>query len=195
MAFLLMVTFALCKRSRAFYYSTMMHFACFLTIFFKLYFHGPRPYQHSREIEVYGYSTEYGDPSGHTMSASAIYSTILLEIFASKKAPGLPMKTLLTAISIFLVVMVGFSRVFTGQHSLDQILTGSLLGTWTGFTSHYCFRDIIYRHFEDLANPLVNINYGKYVRYATAIMGFILVSCNVVFEVVERTFTIPAIWI
>lgn len=122
MAFVLIFTLAVCKRQKALYYSLMLHLTCFIVIFFKLYFHGPRPYQHSREIDVYGFSTEYGDPSGHTLSASAIYTTYILDVWTemkSEKKTSLLVRLLMVGVSLLLTIMVGFSRVFTGQHSLD----------------------------------------------------------------------------
>ena len=63
--------FALGKPSRALYYLLTMLINCYLTVIMKLILHRPRPFMVvDSEIKVNGFSSEFGDPSGHTMSCA-----------------------------------------------------------------------------------------------------------------------------
>lgn len=46
----------------------------------KLILHKPRPYMVvDDEIKVLGFSSEFGDPSGHTMSSAQVLTTMFLD--------------------------------------------------------------------------------------------------------------------
>lgn len=46
--------------------------------------------------------------------------------------------------------IVGYSRMFNGSHSLDQVLTGALIGIWLAYFGHFALRYPIYRHVDGL---------------------------------------------
>jgi len=46
----------------------------------------------------------------------------------------------LLAVAVTFGLTVGYSRVFLGMHSMDQVLFGWLLGVWFAFTFHFCTR-------------------------------------------------------
>ena len=108
------------SRARAFYYIMMSMVAIWVTSIGKLVYHHPRPYMVEAKIEVYGCSTEYGDPSGHSLTSSAGLFTILLDFLDvfKDKAPNF-VKYSLVFISSALVFLVGFSRLYNGDHSMD----------------------------------------------------------------------------
>ena len=71
MVFVYVITQTIGKPSRALYYLLMMLVNVYVTIFMKLILHNPRPYMVvDDQIKVVGFSSEFGDPSGHTMSNS-----------------------------------------------------------------------------------------------------------------------------
>ena len=45
---------------------------------------------------------------------------------------------------------IGYSRLFLGVHSLNQILFGWLLGVWLAFTMHFIFKDKIMKNARKL---------------------------------------------
>ena len=67
--------------------------------------------------------------------------------------------TYLTVLSlaIFWVFIIPFSRYVLGAHSLNQILFGSLLGIFQGFTMHFIIRDRVLR----LTERIINLNQEK----------------------------------
>lgn len=127
-------TFALGKPSRALYYMTMMTVNCYFTVIMKLILHRPRPFMVvDSEIKVNGFSSEFGDPSGHTMSCAQVLTTVFLDHNANFK--GRNSYLFIVFISIILVI-VGYSRMFNGVHSLDQVIYGALIGLWIAFFGH-----------------------------------------------------------
>jgi membrane-associated phospholipid phosphatase len=75
--------FALAKPSRSLYYLLMMIVNVYFTVVLKLILHGPRPYMVVEEqIKVVSSSSEFGDPSGHTMSCAQVLSTMFLDYVA-----------------------------------------------------------------------------------------------------------------
>jgi membrane-associated phospholipid phosphatase len=59
-------------------------------------------------------------PSGHTMAAFALFT------FLALLKPG---KSRLSLLFLFLAVLVGISRIYLGQHFLQDVLAGALSGT------------------------------------------------------------------
>lgn len=47
----------------------------------KMAYHEPRPYFVDVDIQVYGCSAEYGNPSGHSLFAAAFAFFLFLDIF------------------------------------------------------------------------------------------------------------------
>ncbi len=72
MVLVFVTTFAISKPSRTLYYFVTMMINCYFTVVLKLAMHRPRPYmvEEGQGIRVNGFSSEFGDPSGHTMSCA-----------------------------------------------------------------------------------------------------------------------------
>lgn len=72
-------------------------------------------------------------PSGHTMSAFAFYTFIVLV---------LPRKKWIAFLGIALAILVGISRIYLVQHFLEDIYLGSIIGValgmfWYALIEHY----------------------------------------------------------
>jgi membrane-associated phospholipid phosphatase len=121
------------------------------------------------KVHSYGCAKGFGSPSGHSSSAWSFPIILFLDIFH-----GMPIKekknnlvnfmfsswfTYLTVLSlaIFWVFIIPFSRYVLGAHSLNQILFGSLLGIFQGFTMHFIIRDRVLR----LTERIINLNQEK----------------------------------
>jgi len=61
-------------------------------------------------------------PSGHTTSAFALATILALHV--NKKGWGL--------FFLLMAILVGYSRIYLGQHFLDDVLAGAILGTLVG---------------------------------------------------------------
>lgn len=68
----------------------------------------------------------------------------------SEKAP-LWQVIILFILAIVYTGTIGYSRLFLGVHSLDQVVYGWTLGTWSAFTIDFCLR----QWFMNKANGLL----------------------------------------
>jgi len=70
--------------------------------------------------------------------------------------------------------LVVFDRVVLGKHTMNQAVTGSLVGFWCAAFAHFCLRDMIFFHVNKLTNGKMQITYAEAIKYArTAIIIFL----------------------
>jgi len=101
----------------------------FLNYSLKFFFHSPRPYWVSDQVEAYSHETSFGLPSGHAQIAATMWGWLAVEI----------KKRWFTILAIVLIFLIGFSRLFLGVHFLSDVLLGWILGGLTvwGFASYH----------------------------------------------------------
>jgi membrane-associated phospholipid phosphatase len=88
----------------------------------KVAFERPRP-----PVDQYLVSIDsWSFPSGHSLNSMVVFG--LLTVLAVRARPGWPYRTLVAALGAFLVLLVGFSRVYLGVHWPSDVLAGWLLG-------------------------------------------------------------------
>jgi membrane-associated phospholipid phosphatase len=131
------------SRGRAFYYLCFLSAVTFLMNVTKMAYHEPRPFMVTSLIKVYGCTTEYGNPSGHALFASAGHFFIFLDVCHGRNSPKF--STVLYSILLFLTgslsFLIGFARFYVGVHTINQIVYGWCLGLWISFYFHICLRD------------------------------------------------------
>lgn len=84
----------------------------------KLAFAGPRPYWVSSHVQAWWPETSFGAPSGHAQHAMSVWGVI-----AASRREGW-----VRAVCIFLIFMIGFSRIQLGAHFPHDVLIGWLIG-------------------------------------------------------------------
>lgn len=47
-----------------------------------------------------------------------------------------------------ILTFVGYSRMFNGVHTLDQVIYGALIGLWIAFFGHECVRNKLISHVD-----------------------------------------------
>lgn len=92
----------------------------------------------------------YSFPSGHAMNAFVFYA--LLSRFIYRLTPKIELGFLVTFLSFFLIILVGFSRIYLGVHYLSDVLAGFIAGFWIIVTALVMERTLMfYRLFRGKA--------------------------------------------
>jgi undecaprenyl-diphosphatase len=88
-----------------------------------------RPRPAAALVHVFATLNNYSFPSGHVMFYTGFYGFIVFLVFTLLK-PSLK-RTLLLAFFGFLVLLIGVSRIYVGEHWASDVLGAYLLGTLT----------------------------------------------------------------
>ena len=59
-------------------------------------------------------------------------------------------KVLFLIVALTFGATIGYSRVFLGVHSWNQVLFGWQLGLWLALTLHFCFKQSIVRNLKQI---------------------------------------------
>ena len=99
--------------------------------FFKIFFIAPRPYWSNKKKEIFPYDCQGGfaAPSSHTYTATVFY-LVLWHIIYDRRSKKInqSQKRKLLMFFLFIIFIIGFSRILSGAHSIDQVIFGFLLG-------------------------------------------------------------------
>jgi membrane-associated phospholipid phosphatase len=84
----------------------------------KVLFHGPRPYWYSAEVVPHAAEPSFGVPSGHAQRSVAVWGTIALWY----------KRRWVTIVSLLIIFLTSFSRLYLGVHFIHDILLGWVFG-------------------------------------------------------------------
>ncbi len=147
-----------------------------INTYFKWIFHLPRPYWVSKEVTAGAPETSFGAPSGHAQNAVAVWGLIA----ATLKKPWV------WAVAIFLMFMIGVSRLVLGVHFLLDVLLGWLIGAvllWIFL--------VVEKPFEKWA---AQKSLGSKILIALlASLGLILIG--VLIKSAFQTWELPGLWV
>lgn len=89
--------------------------------FFKILFHGPRPYWIDTRVKPLVSETSFGVPSGHAQNAAGIWGYLAVNL----------KKNWAKVVFIVIIGLIGISRLYLGVHFLHDVLLGWLFGGLT----------------------------------------------------------------
>ena len=99
-----------------------------LNVVLKNIFHRARPHFDNPILTL----TSYGFPSGHTMAATCLYGA--LGALAMSKLKARRWRVLAVVMAGFMILLVGFSRIYLGAHYLSDVLGAMAEGlVWLAF--------------------------------------------------------------
>jgi membrane-associated phospholipid phosphatase len=82
----------------------------------KYLFQRPRPHFDDPLLSL----TSYSFPSGHTMTATVLYGVLAAYFFANTQ--DWRRRVVIVLVASFLILLVGFSRIYLGAHYLSDVL-------------------------------------------------------------------------
>ena len=139
------------ERARAVYFAFGVTAISWFIHICKLYYADPRPFWASDDVQGLSCSTEYGNPSGHSMVAFGFSLLILLDIFETSVL-STSNKVIYTIVELLFGTSVGYSRFILGSHTANQILFGTIIGAWIAFTMTYVVREQLMDHLNSIVS-------------------------------------------
>lgn len=137
------------QRARAFYYQAPYALIYYYNDFVKIAYHDSRPFWEGPDVKGWFCSDAFGNPSGHANVSMAMTLVVWLDVCHSFKLP-IWAKILLLGVCFALTGTIGYSRLYLGAHSLNQVIYGWMVGAWFALTWHFCVRERFFQHYEDL---------------------------------------------
>ncbi len=111
----------------AFKFAAYYAFSVLVNSVLKLIVKRPRPWMASSTVQNKLPATGLSFPSGHSQSVSAISSFIVFDVFKNNKN-SVKVKWSSLIFAIILCLIVGFTRIYLGQHYLTDVLAGLFIG-------------------------------------------------------------------
>ena len=108
-------------KEEAFLFSIILAMGLILNTSLKSILQRPRP-----DIAPLTNETSYSFPSGHAMNSFVFYTTLSFYFFRFTRKKKLSI--FISLISLFLILLIGFSRVYLGVHYPTDILAGYCAG-------------------------------------------------------------------
>jgi membrane-associated phospholipid phosphatase len=139
------VVFNVMPKPAALYFWCVIAFSSFVLNQLKSTYHENRPYWEI-PIDANKCETGFGNPSGHMLGNCFFWVTAYLHAYnevgiivprMSVFCTAYIVKMALTAFGLVYIIMMGFSRMYLGAHTLNQVLYGSLWGFTLAIICHY----------------------------------------------------------
>ena len=121
-------------------YAISQIFTLYLTSIIKLIHADGRPYFEDNSL-FQTCNGDFGNPSGHSLSSMACYLGLSKMIIDYNKM-SLSNSILVYICSIVCILIINFSRIILGAHSIDQVIYGDILG----FLLYYLIFHNLYLH-------------------------------------------------
>ena len=139
-------SFNLMPKPAALYFWCAMSFVYYLMSLLKSLYAAKRTYWVSDDINADSCVLSFGNPSGHLMCNVFFWLSLYLHLYSEVgvKYPRMSVfctayivKMAATCIGCVFLIFMGFSRVYLGVHSMDQVLFGAILGATLALIGHY----------------------------------------------------------
>ncbi len=122
---------------------------------------------------------------------------VLLDRIAEHPEDSIFVRFLSYLTAIGFPLLVGFSRLYNGVHTMDQILYGLLLGLWLAISLHLLVRDFLLSHIKSLlkrTEQYTNGDLSKFYLISSLIAMALFVTLSLTFYIVDAEFSVPLDW-
>ena len=120
-----------------FIFSILLLMGTTLTTLLKLLYRIPRPF-----YEVLVKENSYSYPSGHALNSVLFYGAISFFIYHFTK--NRMTSALISTLSVFLIILIGISRIYLGAHHPSDVAAGFIVGFWLLVTTILVDKTIIF---------------------------------------------------
>lgn len=141
----------------------------------KLAFFGPRPYWVDPMVKALVSETSFGVPSGHAQMAAGLWGMLASQV----------RRRWAWAAAIFLILMIGLSRLYLGVHFLHDVLLGWLFGALVLW--------VVLRLWDSTAAWARTKSTGQQVVLAFLLSALMLVAGAIAFGAARNT-PLPPEW-
>ena len=141
-----LLTLNLMPKPAALYFWCAMPFVLYLTAGLKSLYGEDRPYWVSDQIKSETCHLTFGNPSGHMLNNVFFWASLYLHAYSEVgvRQPRMSVfctayiiKMAATCVGICFLIFMGFSRVYLGAHTYNQVVFGSVLGLTLAFIGHF----------------------------------------------------------
>jgi membrane-associated phospholipid phosphatase len=195
--------FAYPDRARIF--SLIWYFATctWLMSYLKLLYSDPRPYMSYVKIEGMECAPEYGNPSGHSFLNCffylvfpwVIYPRIFHFVERRESETGSGYEThfnwgriAVVFSMIGWILLIGYSRIYLGVHSINQVLLGFVIGTLTASIFILEVSEKSDKFFTKITNASKELKHKYLLIYFAPIAAFIIIATNVTYVIVMQVY-------
>lgn len=156
--------------------AAIMLFGSGMNLIIKIPFTGPRPYWMSTAVKPLWAEVYFGIPSGHAQQSVAVWGSVAAYL----------RRGWAWGIALFLMLMIGLSRVFLGAHFFIDMFAGWLIGALLLW--------LFLRYWNPVVRWARKQSLGRQFLYAFLVsFGMILLGWIAV--IATRNFVLPGDWI
>lgn len=172
----------------------------YLNSVLKIIYASSRPFMEQELIQAFSCEMSMGRPSGHSQSSILFYVFLasyfghIVKIkFPTKK--GKYVKIIIEIFSALIILLTGFSRVYLGVHSFNQVFLGWNYGQFATFL-YFVTRDLINKNIRKITeyNSEERKTRNKQILYTILyVLSFLSVTL-LIFSLRKKFTKIPNIW-
>ena len=151
-------------------------FSSSLNDILKLSLHGPRPYWYSTQVKAFSAETSFGVPSGHAQIATSLWGMAAAHI---NRFWG-------WLLAIFVIIMIGLSRLYLAVHFPHDVLAGWILGCLTLW--------VFMSQWNTVAEWALKKSLGQQIGLAFAVSMLLLVLGILAYGTLKG-WVLPAAWL
>lgn len=138
--------------------------------------------------------SEFGNPSGHSLIAAAMAVTIALDIaHHSVNSCKILWNLLIWTLAVAYFLLMGFSRVLLGVHSLNQILYGWCLGIWVAFFCFFILHDPLKQRVDSILSKTTS-NVSTDLIVILAVNSALIAAQIITYAIVNKQNPIQPGW-